>query len=69
MRYPVREIYFLVFVYKFTPEVYKKNDEFRLRLHDPTHRYWTEYKLGEKIKNIAGVDTFRIFKKKKGYPP
>ena len=68
MRWPMKEIYWLIFVYDFVPEMQYRDKKYILRLTHPRGRYYTEYTLGDKIVSSGGVDPYRIFKRKKGYP-
>jgi len=65
----MKEIYWLVFVYDFIPEIQIKLGKHTLKLKHPDGKYFTEYTLDDKITYTRGVDPWRIFKKKKGYPP
>lgn len=68
MRKPMIEFYYLLLVYKFVPVVYKREIGYAIRLHNPTHTYWTEYETHPKFRWCAGVDPFRIFKRNRGIP-
>ena len=65
----MKEIYWLIFIYKFSPEIIHGPYGYKLRLTAPHKRYFTDYLLGDKITHTGGVDPWRIFKRKKGFPP